>query len=474
MSNQKSIVWIIGDSTVSSFSDKFYYPRYGWGTQLANYIDDKYEVKNIALSGRSSKSYTAEPQYDELCRGMKKGDYLLIGFGHNDEKTEAGRYTNPNGDYTQTGSFANSLYENYVKKAQEAGCRVILCTPIVRRTDNGKWKNEQLHITETIDGFEGGDYSQAIRKFGRELSIPVVDMTALTKELYDNMGYEKTIYFHAWPSDKSASVDNTHTNIWGAKYNAYIIANEISGMEEELAKHIRGLELPLKEKCLVSNEAYIPTVYNSNLPQSKLWSACGKWQGTAFGDIGGQPTKDKFVLEPMGENIHIAVINNAGKISAVTDGIAMYYQKIPSDKNFRLTAKATINSYFLNDQVSFGLMARDDMYIDNVSGDMLGDYVAAGLLKLTNGERAWNCFARKSGVLTQGGTCTRKYKEGDVVELAIESTDDGYACTFGSEATITGGFDFKLTSIDADNVYVGMYVSRNADITFSDIKLEIK
>ena len=51
------------------------------------------------------------------------------------------------------------------------------------------------------------------------------------------------------------------------------------------------------------------------------------------------------------------------------------------------------------------------------------------------------------------------------------SSTDGYACTFGKEETITGGFDFKLTSIDSDYVYVGMYVARNADVTFSDVKL---
>ena len=54
----QNVIWIIGDSTVSSFNDDYYYPRYGWGTQMQNFIDiNKYEVKNIALSGRSSKSY---------------------------------------------------------------------------------------------------------------------------------------------------------------------------------------------------------------------------------------------------------------------------------------------------------------------------------------------------------------------------------------------------------------------------------
>ena len=91
MKERKKVLWVIGDSTLSSFNDKYYYPRYGYGTKLAAYLDDAVEVKNIALSGRSSKSYTTEPQYKELTGGMQKGDFLLIGFGHNDEKTEEAR-----------------------------------------------------------------------------------------------------------------------------------------------------------------------------------------------------------------------------------------------------------------------------------------------------------------------------------------------------------------------------------------------
>ncbi len=106
--SDKATAWVIGDSTVSSFSDAYYYPRYGWGTQLEYYFDDTIAVNNLALSGRSSKSFTKEANYSTLMNGMKSGDFLFVGFGHNDEKAEADRYTNPNGDYKTEGSFANS------------------------------------------------------------------------------------------------------------------------------------------------------------------------------------------------------------------------------------------------------------------------------------------------------------------------------------------------------------------------------
>lgn len=144
----KPTIWVVGDSTVSSFTDNYYYPRYGYGTQIANYMDGTFEVQNLAASGRSTISYLTDSKqnYEKLIAGMKQGDVLIIGFGHNDEKAEdATRYTSPTGDYKTSGSFANSLYENYVKKAQAAGATPIVCTPIVRRTET-TWDDGKLHI----------------------------------------------------------------------------------------------------------------------------------------------------------------------------------------------------------------------------------------------------------------------------------------------------------------------------------------
>lgn len=474
--NVKPNIWIVGDSTVSSFKDNYYYPRYGWGTQIGDYLDGSFKISNLARSGRSSKSYIKEPQYKTLIKGMKNGDYLLIGFGHNDEKTETARYTNPNGSYLIDGSFANSLYKNYIKPAQAAGCKVILCTPIIRRTDTGKWSNANLHVTATSGEYEGGDYSEAIRNLGKTLNIPVIDMTSLTKSLYEELGPDKTLYLHAWTSESPSSVDNTHTNIWGAKYNAYLITKTIKKLGiKGLSDHVITAKAPTKKEALVSNPNFKGKVaYNSDLKQSVLWSNYGIWKGTVFGNIGGAPTNESETLEKDSQgNMHIAMANGKGGINAKTDGIAMYYYKVPASSKFKLTAKAKINKLTLNDTTGFGLMARDEMYIDYNTTKTLGDYVTASPLKLDEKEKVWNCFARKSGVLTQGTTCVNSISKGDTVNLSIESNSDGYACTFGKEKTVTGGFDFKLTSIDANYVYIGMFVSGGADITYSDIKLVV-
>lgn len=470
--SSKPTVWIIGDSTVSSFADNYYYPRYGWGTQIDKYLDGTYEVKNIALSGRSSKSYVNDKEYKELTAGMKQGDYLLIGFGHNDEKAGADRYTDPNGDYKTAGSFANSLYENYIKPAQAAGTTVILCTPIVRRTATAEWSDSNLHITKDSGDFKGGDYAQSIRNLGKELNIPVVDMTKMTKELYDTLGPDETVNLHAWTSSKATSVDNTHTNIYGGTYNAYLVTKTIKELGVAgISEHITAKEAPVKADVLKSNPDYKEAEYSGELKQSELWKDAGVFKGSIFGDIGGDPNliKDKFILEGNEDgSIHIAV-NGKGKISSTTDGMAMYYYKVPADSNFVITANATVNSINKHNQVAFGLMARDAMYIDVNDKSALGDYVAAGSIQ----QGTANCFKRKDGALGYGGKLENPVEAGKTYALKIESNSDGYACTFGDNAAISGGFDFKLTSIDADYVYVGLFVARQADVTFSDIKLVV-
>ena len=179
---------------------------------------------------------------------------------------------------------------------------------------------------------------------------------------------------------------------------------------------------------------------------------CRRFQGSIFGDIGGDPNliKDKFILEGNEDgSIHIAV-NGKGKISSTTDGMAMYYYKVPADSNFVITANATVNSINKHNQVAFGLMARDAMYIDVNDKSSLGDYVAAGSIQ----QGTANCFKRKDGALGYGGKLENPVEAGKTYALKIESNSDGYACTFGDNAAISGGFDFKLTSIDADYVYV--------------------
>ena len=73
-------------------------------------------------------------------------------------------------------------------------------------------------------------------------------MTSLTKQLYDELGPDETVNLHAWTSSKSSSVDNTHTNIWGGRYNAYLITKTIKQLGVKgISSHIIDAEAPKKE-----------------------------------------------------------------------------------------------------------------------------------------------------------------------------------------------------------------------------------
>ncbi len=479
-------LWIVGDSTVCEFSDNYYYPRYGYGTQIENYLDGTYEVKNLALSGRSSKSFTTEAEYTTLIEGMQSGDVLIVGFGHNDEKNDdAARFTS-----ASKGDFAKSLYDNYVLPAQTAQTEVILCTPIVRRNPNADTLTDSnCHITSD------GDYPQAIRDLGTEKNISVVDLTALTKAKWEALGKDETLYLHAWTSEKPASVDNTHLNIYGAKEVAYMFASaakELSG--SAFAGHVKGgLVEPTKAGDLVSNPNFKPIEYVTPVQpddKSTLWedytvkgglTYTGKdasvndlvMHGTVFGKVGGDTkiNTTNFTLgaDTEGKMNIVARKDGGQKLDAGFDGFSMYYYQIPAGRKFIFKATARLNSIDTSTtQTAFGIIARDDMYIDKRNDALQSDYVAAG-----STGKGCNCFYRQSGTLGGQAKLNTALAVGNTYDLSITYNGDGFTCKFGDEEAQSGGYDFQLLTVDSDYVYVGCFVVRQADVTFSDISLEI-
>jgi lysophospholipase L1-like esterase len=224
-------LYLVGDSTVAAFNDPYYYPRYGYGTQIGKYLDARLAVNNLALSGRSSKSFI-DPldngNYALFTSSLKAGDYVLIGFGHNDEKADPTLYTNPNTDLTDPTSFQYYLDTYYLKVAQAAGAIPILTTPVVRRDSSGAYTGAKVHLTtDVVSGgvtYPGGDYPQAIRDLGAATGVTVIDNTASTlalgKQIFAASGAAGTAQLQAWVSNLVTSVDDTHTNIYGGAYYA--------------------------------------------------------------------------------------------------------------------------------------------------------------------------------------------------------------------------------------------------------------
>jgi lysophospholipase L1-like esterase len=494
-STASATLYLVGDSTVASFNDPYYYPRYGYGTQLGKYFSSSITVSNLALSGRSSKSYidpADNGNYAMLLGSMKTGDYLMIGFGHNDEKADPALYTNPNTDMNDPASFEHYLYTYYIKPAQTAGATAILTTPVVRRDASGAYSGAKIHVTtDVVSGgvtYPGGDYPKAIRDLGAATGVTVIDNTASTlalgKQIFAMSGAAGTANLQAWVSSAPTSVDDTHTNIYGGAYYAYLIANALTSSSSSLKSFVLPGIAPPDMSILVVNPNWKPIVYSPPV-KSTVWMTTDPWQGSVFGDIGGasKVMDGSFAIAetstspPTVSMRSGTATGSSGKIAAATDGIAFYFQHVPIDRDFRLAATATITSInYSNSQVGFGLMVRDAAWTDVSDASLLSSYVAAGTLRGNNPPGAWSSFMRDTSAPTQlTGTVVSSPAvvpaAGSVVDLSIVKTGSNYTCTFGTEAPAV--YNVDLNAIDGDFVYAGLFTARMCQVEFSNVSLTL-
>lgn len=475
-----SRIFVVGDSTGSPFNDVTYYiPRAGFGTKLQDYLNPKKAaVVNYAVSGRSSTSFITDsgsgPYYDLIKSNIRKGDYLLIAFGHNDEKLEADRYTNPNGSKEEAGSFKYSLYESYVKIAKDAGATPVLITPIVRFNNGNMYEGPNVHVTTGNAQFPGGDYPKAIRELGKEVKVSVVDQTANTKALYEKLGGDAR-KLHAQTQNVITSLDSTHLNAYGASVVAKMLVDELSKKDKKFKALVVAAPEPVYDLAALKNPNYVQPGRGAPTSKSNFFKTTDPWWGSAFGETGGAekiPTLNGIEEIPNGVRINSGAKDggkDSGKIASNMDGLAFYFQMLPIETNFTLTATAKILNIKKNNQVSFGLMCRDNVMIDVYQSGFAANYVAAGALKITNDN--WTCaFCRSDSALSE----TEHQKEsapenGTVVKLSLKKVGNDITVQYGNEAPVTYSVD--LSENDSKNIYAGLYTSRNAYVEFTDIKL---
>src|SRR6187401_3116305 len=78
-------IYMIGDSTMANKSANAY-PETGWGMPLKQFFNQQVTIDNRAVNGRSTLSFINENRWQPIVDKLKKGDYVFIEFGHNDEK----------------------------------------------------------------------------------------------------------------------------------------------------------------------------------------------------------------------------------------------------------------------------------------------------------------------------------------------------------------------------------------------------
>ena len=482
-------VYLVGDSTVCAFSDGYYYPRYGYGTQLQGYLAAEATVVNLALSGRSSKSFITEANYETLKNSLKEGDILIIGFGHNDEKSDdAARFTDASKDYTDPTSFGYYLNEYYIKLAEEKGATPILCTPVVRAKTSDDYSGNEGHVTAT------GDYAQAIRDLGAALEVSVIDLTAITKAEYSSKGYETAKLYHAvtvgmLDSDgvtvvpNWGSIDKTHLNIYGAKFVAYSLATELAKLEGAGRYVLADIVAPT-EADLVVNPSYVFSDYEApDLSefgaQPQFGTITEGWYGTAFGDTGGDPnsTSNGYIATETESGVFQVGTPNSGKgkFSTNTDGFAFLFTQVEADKNFTISVTATIMKTASTHQVGFGLMLRDDVYLPVKDASITSNYVTAGIL--CNSDQTTNAlFSRENAKLNKGDSFESSLPAvDDVYTMSIERVGQSITVTVtsGDDTVSTTHYDFDLFAKDNGYMYVGMFANRGTVVEFTNVEFKI-
>lgn len=482
-------VYLVGDSTVCSFNDSYYIPRYGYGTQLHNYLNcDENQIVNLALSGRSSLSFLTEPQYNTLKNNLTSGDYLIIGFGHNDEKSaEPARYTNPTKSYTDNSdtngpSFQYVLYENYVKVAKEKGATPILCTPIVRYDESGSYTGTKVHNTDK------GDYSAAIRKLGEDTNTTVIDLTELTKEEYkkDNTA---AIKFHAHTSYKldgenkvPIGRDDTHINMYGAKMISYKFAQAILASDCSLkANVITNSEAPAEEDYnLAISASYVkPAVEPFNPAKYQSRKVNGDWYRTVIGNIGGNKASNfSFTYSDSKYTISNSGYSN-GKFDGNGDGFGTIFVQVDNKKNFTASATVTVKAIGTDkpNQSGFGMMLRDDIYIDGEPAGVYtgkevitSNYVTAGVF----GDGNSVLFGREGGTLNKPSNSTA-VAVGSSYNVSIERIGQTVNVSFSNGTkTFTNTYtDFDFIAVDNDYMYLCLFANRGLNVEFTNVQFEI-
>ena len=122
----QTTVYLAGDSTCANkTADKR--PETGWGEMLQQYFDPaKVRIDNQAQNGRSTKSFIAEGRWQAIVDKLKKGDYVFVQFGHNDESKDKGeRYTPPE-DFRKN-------FERFIRDVRGKNAYIVLLTPVMRR-----------------------------------------------------------------------------------------------------------------------------------------------------------------------------------------------------------------------------------------------------------------------------------------------------------------------------------------------------
>lgn len=227
---QKRTLFLIGDSTVKNGSGKGEGGLWGWGDFLGEQLDTSHlHIENHARGGRSSRTYIAEGLWDGVLSKIKKGDIVIIQFGHNDagpvNDTIRARGTIKGiGDETEEiDNMITKKHEivhtfgwylrKYVQETKAKGGTPVLCSRVAQ---NNWTDGKVVRATE--------NYTLWTRQIAESERVAFIDLNDLTATKYEQLGPDAV-------TSKLFLTDKTHTNLEGARITAGIVAQELKRLK---------------------------------------------------------------------------------------------------------------------------------------------------------------------------------------------------------------------------------------------------
>ena len=222
--NKLPTLWIIGDSTVKNARPDYV----GWGDPIANYFDKtKINVANCALGGRSSRTYITEGLWAKVLKQVKKGDFVMIQFGHNDagdpakiyratfegNKDEAQTVVNPKTGKSEEVHTFGWYIRQYIGDTKAKGATPILLSPVPHKD----WKNGKI-------ARNWQKYARYTGIIAKQNETAFINLDGLIADKYDALGEEKVAEFFI--------DERTHTNAAGAQIAAEAVVEGINALPD--------------------------------------------------------------------------------------------------------------------------------------------------------------------------------------------------------------------------------------------------
>jgi lysophospholipase L1-like esterase len=208
-------VFLLGDSTVCDQSRE---PYNSWGQMLTHFFKETVAIANHGESGETYRDAIGRRRLDKVISVMQPGDYLFMQFGHNDQKQVA---AGTGGPFT---TYVDEM-KTHIAAVRRIGGIPVVVSPMERRNFDAAGK-----VVPSL-----ADYARAARETAAAERVAFIDLNAMSIQLYEALGPEKSAEAFAAPEGK---VDSTHHNNYGSYELARCITRGIVEAKLPLAAEL--------------------------------------------------------------------------------------------------------------------------------------------------------------------------------------------------------------------------------------------